>query len=447
MCVQFSPAELHAQLQNLRPEAIGALPFAAAIGIEEDQRVQIAITGVEHVHASQAVAFLHGLDRLEHGAERLARNRPVHAVIVGGNAARRGKCVLAPGPEAQALAFGARYGNGSRAGLPEHALHFRDFPGHLIGRAIGLRQQDRRGRQVVARVDERLDGGRCFPIHHLQAGGDDSGRDDRGNRLAGFTDIVVGSHHDAGQLRSGDQFQQHLGDDQQQPFRADGHRQQIESGSVRRAAPELDRFSIDGIAADTEYVVNRESVFQAVDPSGILRDVASDRASQLRGRIGRVIQGVGCGGFGDLEVTDTRLHARCARSRVDIENAIQSCQRQHHTARVRRRSSGQAGPCATRDDRNVVLTAGQQYIANLCVGSGQRDRHRDAAKCGESVALVGAQLVFVRENAVGGKNGPQGLNHRFRGAGREAAPWIAPGRLVRERVLAEIGVRTHRRES
>src|SRR6185437_2399738 len=41
-------AELHAQLEDLRPETIRALPLAAAVGIEQDQRMQVAVAGMEY---------------------------------------------------------------------------------------------------------------------------------------------------------------------------------------------------------------------------------------------------------------------------------------------------------------------------------------------------------------------------------------------------------------
>src|SRR5579862_780381 len=95
--------ELHAQLEDLRTEAIGAAPLTRYVRVEQNERVQIAITSVENVHTSQPVLGLHLLDGLEHAPDVFARDRAVHAVIVRRNAPRRWKRILAPRPEAQAL--------------------------------------------------------------------------------------------------------------------------------------------------------------------------------------------------------------------------------------------------------------------------------------------------------------------------------------------------------
>jgi len=210
-----------------------------------------------------------------------AGNGSIHAVIVRGDAARRRKRVLAPGPEAQALALGARYRDGGRASFLQHSLHFSHFLAHLFRSAVGFRQQNRRGREVVAGLDEGLDGACGFAIHHLQPGRDDSGGDDGSHGFARLPNIVVGGHHHACELRSGNELQQHFRHDEQQAFGADGDGEQIEAGTIGRAAPELYLLSINGVAPDAEHVVDREAILEAVNASRILRDVATNRAGKL----------------------------------------------------------------------------------------------------------------------------------------------------------------------
>ena len=74
------------------------------VGVVEDQRVQVAVAGVEDVGDAQAVAA-----RTSPACARarrpswLARDGAVHAQIVGREAAGGGEGVLAAGPEGQAL--------------------------------------------------------------------------------------------------------------------------------------------------------------------------------------------------------------------------------------------------------------------------------------------------------------------------------------------------------
>ena len=63
-----------------------------------------------------------------------------------------------------------------------HAL---DLVLDRIGAAVALAEQDRRRVEVVAGVDEALDRGGHRLVHHLEAGRDDAGGDDRRDRVAG----------------------------------------------------------------------------------------------------------------------------------------------------------------------------------------------------------------------------------------------------------------------
>src|SRR5581483_3509558 len=65
MLARDRATEPHAKLEDLGTEAIRAVPLARSIGIEQDQRVQVAIAGVKDIHAPQRVAFLHALDSLQ----------------------------------------------------------------------------------------------------------------------------------------------------------------------------------------------------------------------------------------------------------------------------------------------------------------------------------------------------------------------------------------------
>ena len=48
-------ADLDAKLEDARAEGLGAFEIAGFVRIEEDQRMQIAVAGMEDVRAAQAV--------------------------------------------------------------------------------------------------------------------------------------------------------------------------------------------------------------------------------------------------------------------------------------------------------------------------------------------------------------------------------------------------------
>jgi hypothetical protein len=49
----------HAGLQDVGAEELAAVQLVRVVGIEQDQRVQVAVAGVEDVAAAQLVLLLH----------------------------------------------------------------------------------------------------------------------------------------------------------------------------------------------------------------------------------------------------------------------------------------------------------------------------------------------------------------------------------------------------
>ena len=95
-------ADLDAEAQDVGAETFRPVEFARLVGVVEDQRVQIAVAGMEDIGDAQAV-FLRQLAHAgEHARQFLARDRAVHAVIVRRDAADRRKRRLAAGPERSA---------------------------------------------------------------------------------------------------------------------------------------------------------------------------------------------------------------------------------------------------------------------------------------------------------------------------------------------------------
>ncbi len=397
-------AERDAEFENVGAERVGAFPFARLVRVEQDQRMQIAVAGVEHVHAAQRVFLFHLFDRAQHAAEMLARNRAVHAVVVGRDAAGGRKRVFASRPEAQALGFRLRDDALRRTGGLEHALDLGDLLGDFLGRAVAFREQDRFGAEVVAGAHKRLDGLRRLAVHHLEPGRNDARRDDRRDRIAGLHHIVERSHHDLRDFGLRNQFECHFGDDYQQTFRADREGEQIEAGRVERRAAEDDFFAVDRVAAQAEHVVHGEPVFEAVHAARIFRDVAADRAGDLRGRIGRVVKAERRGRLGHGEIAHARFDARGAGERIDVEDAVQLRQRQHEAVGARHRAARQSGARAARDDGYFQFMTDAQHVADLRPRLRQRDGERQLAERRQAVAFERRRLLRLAQQAGRGQH-------------------------------------------
>ena len=89
------PADLHAEPQDVGAERFRLVQLARLVGVVEDERMQVAVAGVEDVGAAQSVFALHLLDAPQHPPDLAARDGAVHAVVVGRDAADRGKRRLA----------------------------------------------------------------------------------------------------------------------------------------------------------------------------------------------------------------------------------------------------------------------------------------------------------------------------------------------------------------
>ena len=97
------------------PKLFGLVEFARLVGVVEDQRMQIAVAGVEDVGDAQAVLLRQLAHAGQHLRQFLARDGAVHAVIVGRDAADRRERRLAAGPEGQPLRLRRRDAAGGRA--------------------------------------------------------------------------------------------------------------------------------------------------------------------------------------------------------------------------------------------------------------------------------------------------------------------------------------------
>ncbi|VVN55404.1 hypothetical protein PS684_02105 [Pseudomonas fluorescens] len=75
-------ADLHTQFEDLAAQGFGAVQFAGLIGVEQNQRVHIAVAGMEHVGHAQTVFFAKSGDALQNPGQFAARDGAVHAVIV-----------------------------------------------------------------------------------------------------------------------------------------------------------------------------------------------------------------------------------------------------------------------------------------------------------------------------------------------------------------------------
>src|SRR5579862_5325950 len=79
-------ADIDAKLEDAIAELDGAFTIAGLVRVEQDQRMQIAVSGVEHVRAWQPVFARPRLDLAQHARQRGAWNGPIDAIVIGRDA-------------------------------------------------------------------------------------------------------------------------------------------------------------------------------------------------------------------------------------------------------------------------------------------------------------------------------------------------------------------------
>ena len=82
-------ADLDAEPQDVGAERLGALDFAGLVGVVEDQRMQIAVAGMKHIGDAEAVLLGQTAHAAQHLRQSSARDRPIHAIVIGRNPADR----------------------------------------------------------------------------------------------------------------------------------------------------------------------------------------------------------------------------------------------------------------------------------------------------------------------------------------------------------------------
>ena len=158
-----------------------------------------------------------------------------------------------------------------------------------IAGTIEFDDQQRLDVERIAGMDKGFGGVDRGLVHHFHAAGDDAGADDARDAFAGSLDLRKADHQRARGFRLLQDPHRDLGDDAEQAFGAGDDAHQIVAGILRGLAADAQDLAVHQHDLAAEHVVGGHAVFQAMHAAGIFRDIAADRAGDLRRRIGRVI--------------------------------------------------------------------------------------------------------------------------------------------------------------
>ena len=118
-------------------------------------------------------------------------------------------------------------------------------------------------------------------VHELDRDGQNARVNDVTDALAGDLVAVIANQNRQRALGFGLNAQGCLGDDAQLPFRAADHAEQVQTSGIHMRPAHVNDCAVHQHHFDAKQVVGGHTVFQAMRPARIHRDIASDRTGKL----------------------------------------------------------------------------------------------------------------------------------------------------------------------
>ena len=166
-----------------------------------------------------------------------------------------------------------------------------------------------------------------------------------------------------------------LGHDAEHSLRADDKREEIVARLIKMAAAEPDDLAGHQHHLAAQDIVGGEAVFETMHAARIFRDIAADRAGDLRGGIGRVIKALRLDRAGDREIGDARLDDREPVGEIELLDLIEFHHRKENAVRERQGAARQRGSGAARHHLHIVLVTIGEHGAHLRNAVWQNDDH------------------------------------------------------------------------
>ncbi len=331
-----------------------ALQRARHAAVEREERVEVAVAGVEDVGDDEPVALGDRVHAGEDLGELGARHHAVVQVVVGRDLRNRAERGLASLPDQRAL--GVVGGHADRADVvrPGRRLHGTRLRLHGLGDAVDLDDQDRRGVGGVARVREVLRRHHDAVVHHLDRGGHDAGRDDGRDRGRAVLHRGEVEEHRPHGRRERREAHAHPGHDAQRALAPHHHAAQVVAGRLGSLAPEALQGPVGQHHVEREDVRRRDAVREAVRAARVRVHVAPDRRGLLRRGVGRVGEPARRERGREVEVEEPGLHPGEPVLGAHLEDPLHLRGDDDEGVADRGGGAGEPRPRSAGDDREAV---------------------------------------------------------------------------------------------
>ena len=404
-------AQADAQAQDVGGQRLGPLERTGLASVVEDERMQVAVAGMEHVGHAHAVLGRELLDGDECVAELRARHHAVLHDEVGADASHGRERALAALPEQRALVRILRHADVRRRRRVEHGPQARQLRIRLGLLAFELHEQHSRGIARVAGVHGGLGRFDRQAVHDLHRARQQACGDDAGDGVARGLQRRVRREHRAIGLGPRDEAHRDLDRDAEQPLGAYEQARQVGPHVFHAVAAEAHHLAVGQHHLESQHVIGRHAVAEAVRAARVEGHVAADGAYRLTRWIGRVVEAVRLTGDRDVEIDDPRLHHGDAVHRVDPQDAVHPVEGDDDAVFDGHRSARQARARPARHERHAAGVAQPHRVHDVLRRLGQHHRERPGAKGREAVALVRRERGRARQQPVGRIEPCQGGEH------------------------------------
>src|ERR1043166_5693047 len=222
-----APAELDALQQNIVPGLQRAAHLVGVSFIVKDERVDIAVAGVENVWDAQAVFLAAGADELHDLRQAGARNHAVLCEKIRAEPANGAEGPLPGLPEVGPFLVAPSHTHLAGAVLGANFFDAIDLPVEPRFEAIEFDDQNGPGIERKTKMVGGLDSLGDELVHHFQRRRHDARRDDVTDRLARILDTLEDTEHSFESARRANQAQKDAGDDSEHALGANDRATQI----------------------------------------------------------------------------------------------------------------------------------------------------------------------------------------------------------------------------
>ena len=392
---QHSPGG-DAHPHDLLAGGVHPLHHAGLTLVEHQERVEVAVSGMEHVHDDQLVA---GGD-LVHLREHLDQAGPRHDGVVQvvvrldpGDGAKGGLSAL---PDQCPLRVVRRHPDRASAVAPTDPRHAGDAILDRGREAVELDDENRGGVRREAGVHVRLHRPRDGSVHHLQRRRHQAGGDDRADRGGAVLHPLEVEQQRADRGRVLCESHAHPGSDTEHPLAADEHAPQVQAGGLGVLAPEDGDGAVGQHDLDGQDVHRRHALGQTMGSAGVGGDVAAHRAALLARGIRGVVDAMLGQLMAEVGVEHPRLDPGLAGVEVEAEEPVHLRGDDHDRVVHGHRAAGQPGARTAGDERHTVGAGGDDAAPHL-LRRGREDHDRGGALHVGGVAPV--EVAFAGPGA------------------------------------------------